>query len=337
MVVGAELIEERFETEFIHAGRTVETHQQKLCFPREDQVPPLAVERTVLPEGPTRPPVILVHGLAQNRYTWRVSGRSMSGFLAEAGYEVLNLELRGHGNSRLYGGGQARGFDDYVEDFERVVRACDRPPFAIGHSLGGAVIVAGACRTPLAGLIPIAGVFTFATRNRFMRGVARLSLKMENVLTLGSVRISTGWAGELIARLYSLTDISGFGLPLAGWAPGSMEEEILGERLERGFDWTSVEVWIQMSRWARGEPFAYAPAFSQTDVPLLVIAGDNDPLLPPADAKNCFQGSGSSDREMVVFEPFEYQVHWGHVDLILGRHAPKWVWPKVVGWMDARS
>ncbi|MEZ4239824.1 MAG: alpha/beta hydrolase [Myxococcota bacterium] len=85
-----------------------------------------------------------------------------------------------------------------------------------------------------------------------------------------------------------------------------------------------------------GEPFRWAPAFEALDVPLLVACGDADPLVRPADAQRCFEASGSRDKQLVVFDPFEHQVHWGHVDLILGRLAPAVVWPVLTSWMAAR-
>lgn len=298
--------------------------------------PPLAVERTMLPGGPTRPAVILVHGLAQNRYTWRVTGRSLSGCLAEAGYEVLNLELRGHGLSRSYGAGNARSFDEYVDDLVRVVEACDAPPFVMGHSLGGAVGVGAATRVPLAGLIHLAGVFTFASDNPLLRLLAELSLAAEPLLTLAPVRLSTGWAGDLLGRLYKISDIAGYGFPISGWTPGSIERPLLEERLARGFDWTSVEVWLQMARWARGERLSYAEAFGRSAAPLLVICGDADPLVRLPDSQACYDASGSDDRQLLFFDAFDHEVHWGHVDLILGRRAPDLVWPRIVSWLDVR-
>jgi pimeloyl-ACP methyl ester carboxylesterase len=299
--------------------------------------PPLAVERTVRPGGPTRPPVILIHGLAQNRFTWRVSGRSLVARLAEEGFEVLNLELRGHGTSRAWGAGNARGFEEYVEDLLRVVDRCERRPFAIGHSLGAGVAIGAATRRPIAGLVHLAGVFAFARRNRALRALAHLTLAAEPLLRAAPVRVSTGWAGELIGRLYAVTDIAGFGFPISGWTPGSIERELLAERLALGFDWTSIEVWLEMSRWATGAPFAYREAFAALDIPLLVLAGDRDPLVPPADAQECFDASGSRDKRIVVFDAFDHRVHWGHVDLILGREAPSVVWPVLLDWLAERS
>ncbi len=329
-----ELLNEWRGLERIHADEVSEICRSELRFSR---AVPLAVERTTLAIGAFRPPVILVHGFAQNRYTWRISERSMSGYLAAAGFDVYNLELRGHGNSRAYGAGNARAFAEYVDDLVEIVNQLDQPPFVIGHSLGGAVAVGAATRVPLAGLIPIAGVFRFATQNPTLRALARISLRASPILEAGPVRMSTGWAGRLLGQLYGLTDIAGYGLPLAGWVPGSLERHLLEERLALGFDWTSVEVWLQMCRWALGEPFEYQEAFSKQDLPLFVIAGDSDPLLHAEDARSCYEASNATDKRFVVFDAFDHGHHFGHLDLILGQHAPDIVWPQIREWLVARS
>jgi polyhydroxyalkanoate synthase subunit PhaC len=330
-----EVVDEVRLDEAVDRPRTTPVVRQRLRLPGGDH-PPLAVERTVAAGGATGPAVLLIHGLAQNRFTWRVSGRSFPAWLASLGFEVLNLELRGHGDSRAYGAGNARSFDEYVVDAVRVIDLCEAPPFLVGHSLGGAVGIAAATERRLRGLVHLAGVYGFAEHNRVLRSIARLTLLAEPVLRQAPVRVHTRWTGGLVARLYSLTDILGYGAPIAGWSPGSIERDLLEERLVSGFDWTSVEVWLQMSRWATGEPLAWAEAFRALDVPLLVACGDADPLVRPADARRCHDESGSSDKELVVFDRFDHKVHWGHVDLILGQRAPEVVWPKLAGWMSQR-
>ncbi len=331
-----EVLDSAILREVVHRDEVVTVRRQWHHLPPEDDQPPLVVERTVSTDGPSRPPVLLVHGFCQNRFSWRISGRSLVARLAQEGFEVLNVELRGHGLSREAGAGNADGFGDYVDDVTRIVSRLPEAPFLVGHSLGGAVGVGVSTRMPLAGLVPLAGVYTFATRNPTIRALGRLSLAAGPLLP-ASARLSTGWIGRMIGRLYSVSDVAGFGFPIAGWTPGSVERELLEERLERGMDWTSVEVWLQMSRWANGERLAYADAFQQTDVPLLVIVGDRDPLVSIADARCCYEESGSSDKQLAVFDAFEHQVHWGHLDLILGKKAPEEVWPRLVGWMVERA
>src|SRR5262245_30265595 len=50
----------------------------------------------------TKGAVLLLHGFAQNRYTWHTSQRSFSAYLADEGFDVFAGELRGHGRSRHF-------------------------------------------------------------------------------------------------------------------------------------------------------------------------------------------------------------------------------------------
>jgi pimeloyl-ACP methyl ester carboxylesterase len=303
--------------------------------------PALVVEVAEPVDGATRPPVVLVHGFAQNRWTWRVTGRSMVGALVDRGHAVHTIELRGHGLSRAVARAEGQdpdrhGFVDYVADVRRVVDGLDDRPFLVGHSLGGAAVVAAAPDLDVRGVVPIAGIFTFATRNRTLRLLGRASLALRPAL-VGSVRLSTGWAGELLGRLYSISDVAGYGFPIAGWTPGSLERPLLEERLARGFDWTSVDVWLEMARWANGAPVPGLERWSEVRAPLLVLVGDADPLVHPDDAAACLAASGADDKRLVVFDRFHHDAHFGHIDLILGRHAPRVVWPVLLDWLACRS
>ena len=78
---------------------------------------PLAMVRKRAADGEgTRAPVLLVHGFGQNRYTWHLPARSFSNYLARAGFDVFNLDLRGHGRSRHFGARRCRGVEDYVRE-----------------------------------------------------------------------------------------------------------------------------------------------------------------------------------------------------------------------------
>ena len=112
----------------------------------------LAVIRT-RPMSPAKGAVILVHGFAQNRFTWDLPGRSLPRFLAGQGWDVFNVELRGHGQSRIYGAPRAERFEDHVEhDIPAVMRLAEhaghRNVLLVGHSLGGAICYAVASNHP---------------------------------------------------------------------------------------------------------------------------------------------------------------------------------------------
>jgi polyhydroxyalkanoate synthase len=321
----------------IHRHRRAQVHVQQLKLPSTGQVPPLAMERTRMSGGHSGPPVILIHGFAQNRFTWQVSGRSLPAYLAMAGFDVYNLELRGHGRSREYGSPSATCFKDYVEDLVAVVQDCEVAPFVMGHSLGAGVGVGACTLTPMAGLIHLAGVYQFGRTNPWLNGLARALLKVEKPLMRLPIRMRTRWVGELIAPLVVGADTAMHVLPFAGWVPGSMEKRLIQERVRKGFDWTNAEIWLDMARLAMGAPFPYKTGFQTVDVPLLVLAGDRDKLLSPEEARACFDDSGSSDKTFRLYEKAIDGMHWGHLDLVLGRYAPEVVWPEILAWMRARG
>jgi len=322
----------------VDGDETAVLHKEVLELPGDV---PLSVVRKHLPGGPTRPPVMLVHGFAQNRYSWHTSRRSMSAWLAARGWDTWNLELRGHGRSRGQGQRGAERFADYVADVRRVAEVLPAPGFWVGHSLGGAALYAAgaeACReargVPL-GIVGIGALYSFGRANWLLRLLGRLTHAVRDAPWMPALQVRTRMAGDIMARLYAISDVAGYGFPISGWWPGSVEPEILEERLVRGFDWTSVRVWQEMARWAATGHFEWDEDWANADVPLLVIAGDEDHLMPPADARVAFERSGSHDRTWHLFDDWHHEVHWGHLDLVLGQKAPAHVWPLIDEWMAA--
>jgi len=303
---------------------------------------PLALTRRHLPGGARRPPVLLVHGFAQNRFTWHTSKRSWASALARAGYDVWNLELRGHGKSRGEGQLGAEAFGDYVDDVVRVARALPDRAFMVGHSLGGAAIygaatlLAGEAAAPR-GVVGIGAIYSFGRGNPLLKAAGVLTHGLSTrVSALSKVQVRSRLFGRALGRMYAMTDVLGYAVPVSGWWPGSIEPELLAERLEEGFDWTSVQVWQEMARWAATGEFEYDAAWQTTDVPLLVVLGDKDHLLPPVDGRVAYERSGSSDRTLQLMSKWDHEVHWGHLDLVLGTLAPRHVWSLVQAWLDDR-
>src|SRR5688572_7458206 len=103
---------------------------------------PLAMvrKRSAALDG-TRAPVVLIHGYGQNRYAWHLPARSFSNHLARAGFDVFNLELRGHGRSRHLGARRPGDVTDFVrEDVPAAIAEVQRLSggrrvYVIGHSL----------------------------------------------------------------------------------------------------------------------------------------------------------------------------------------------------------
>ncbi len=302
------------------------------------------VRKRLPPPAETRGAVLLIHGFGQNRYTWHTSRRSFSAYLAQAGWDVFNIELRGHGQSRRFGDERPRLLDDYIrEDLPSCAREAMRLSghervFLIGHSMGG-LIADAAAATSLRG--QVRGIVTIGTPYRFGRGSRTLeavsaalgALRLTGLLD-SNPRLPLRPVARHLRRRRALWD-SRFPMPLRAWMPGSTEPEVLDEYLQRAFDWTSLGVAFDILG-GRGRRFGafdryvdYATAFEWLDVPLLVIAGSSDTLAPPSSVRPAFERSRAADKTFRVF-PF------GHIDLIVGREAPGTVWHLVRQWLARR-
>lgn len=295
--------------------------------------------RSRLPDGATRgPPVVLIHGFAQNRYSWHTATRSMSAFLAERGWDVWNLELRGHGRSRA--AGRTEQFSDYIEDILRFQAALPEPGFWVGHSLGGCVAYAGAAAASGAGaprgVIGIGAVYHFGRSGPLLPALCKLSHRLPKAKALGRIQIHTGLSGKLLSRAFPLMNSAGHWSPIAGWWPGSIERELAAERMSDGFDWIPVRMWEQMAEWGSTGEVPWDAAWRSTDVPLFVVLGDKDSMQPPEDGRSAYDRSGSQDRTLRIFNDWDDGHHFGHLDLVLGKHAPANVWPTIDAWMADR-
>jgi pimeloyl-ACP methyl ester carboxylesterase len=254
--------------------------------------------------------------------------------LAAQGFDVWNLELRGHGRSRSEEQLGAECFADYVDDVVRVSESLPDRSFWMGHSLGGTALYAAATRTDSRGLVTIAAPYRFGRVNKLTRLLCAAT--HASPFVMGNLQVRTQLIGKVVARAHAMADVAGYTLPLSGWWPGSVEPDLVEERLVRGFDWTSVTVWKEMSRWSVTDRFEYDQAWSETDVPVFVLLGDMDQMLPAEEGRVAYERSGSSDRTIEILDDWKHQVHWGHLDLVLGRYAPAHVWSMTRDWMVAR-
>ncbi|MFH1466808.1 MAG: lysophospholipase [Pseudomonadota bacterium] len=80
--------------------------------------------------------VILTHGLAEHMGRYQ----HVAAALNTAGYRVLGLELRGHGDSEGKRG-HVEAWSDYGDDLAAAVAFAGGPCFLLAHSMGGPVVL----------------------------------------------------------------------------------------------------------------------------------------------------------------------------------------------------
>jgi polyhydroxyalkanoate synthase subunit PhaC len=301
------------------------------------------VRKRLPPPHESKGTVLLVHGFAQNRYTWHLDRRSFSAFLASEGWDVFQVDLRGHGRSRRFSEIRPRTVDEYVqEDIPLVLREALRIShqergFLVGHSMGGMIAYASAAplRDRLRGLVSIGSPFRFGLGNALLRNLARVlaTVRFTGIFDQNPLLPMHLVGRHVLDRLRPALDLPFWPGAVQGWRPGSMEAEVLHEYLGKSFEATSVQILFDIfsgaDRVSLANPHGrvdYGIAFEALDLPLLVIAGTEDSLAPPDSVKEAYLKSGSADKTYREFAA-------GHIDLVLGREAPTTVWPLIGDWL----
>jgi len=302
----------------------------------------------------TRGAVILLHGFGQTRYAWHLSQRSFSAYLAWRGYDVFNLELRGHGRSRALGSPLPRRFEEHVEyDVAAAAQAIaargHRRFFLLGHSMGGALAYASAplLGSRVRGVVTLSGVFNWGQGALFIRAATPLlhaALRVhQRVAHGGGPALRADLVGKMVALSQWGLESGLIPVPGGAWVRGGIEPEILREWLFRSLDRTSGAVLGLMGSWAATGRFCdtdglndYADAWARFPVPCFVIGADRDQLADAErDVRPAYESAASSDRTFRVFGGAQEGCSFGHVDLVIGRRAPQTVWPAIASWLDA--
>lgn len=299
--------------------------------------------------------VMLVHGLGQNRYTWTLTQRSLENYLIENGFTTFNIELRGHGLSRANGSNHPETFETYLDyDMPAFIDAIFEKTggekfFYAGHSLGGSIAycVGAKFQDKLAGIISIGGPFHMALGNRLLKSIARVGVALGNLNPFPKFQPDVfyiDYIGIMVSMgLVNLMDHRLNRIPLQIWHPGSIEEDILKERITKGFDRTSFNVIKFFFRWgARGKFISsdgeidFEEHIQDLQIPILFVNGDRDYGVPEVAVREAFEKAGSDDKMFKTFGMEDSGHHWGHCDLICGKHAPEVTWPFMVDWLNER-
>ena len=228
---------------------------------REEEItlpggPRLALRRA---EGEARP-FLLVHGLASNARLWDAVGRT----LADAGHEVVAVDLRGHGRSEQVTDGYTTGQcgADLAALCKELGITGPREPIVAGQSWGGNVVLTLAAEHGgVAGLALVDGGWIWLGRNfaTFEECWAELAPPVLEAMTMTELRQrAQSWWPDFPAE--------GVEAQLANFVEGP--DGFVRARLRR-----EHHKQILASLWAQ-DP---RPLFAQVRVPTLIaVAGDSD-------------------------------------------------------------
>ncbi len=290
--------------------------------------------------------VLLVHGFGQNRRAWHLPQRSSANHLASAGFDVYAMDLRGHGRSRDLGAPKATDVAEHVrEDIPAAVDEALRLSnakqlFLVGHSLGGLLAYAAApgLGSAVAGVVSMGSPYYFAAGQPGLSRVGDALLWLDRLVGLGHTGVALYPVAQALRIGRVLLESRFAPLPFRGYVPGSIEDDVLGEHINRAMDFANFDVIRTLFRAGVRQRASgniggledYAQAFERMKTPLLVIAGRYDDLAPPASVRPAFVRSTSPDKTYRV-------VSHGHLDMLVGRFAPQTTWPLLQAWLGRRA
>ncbi len=291
----------------------------------------------VRPAGASRGAVLLLHGLSANRFAFHWPDRSIAAYLAAEGFDCYVGELRGAGESvpNL----PSWNFHDYLEQdvpalLERISEASShaRVHF-IGHSMGGILAM---CHAILTGGTELLSITTLGSALDYGLGesgfgpLQRIRFLMERINS-----VPWGTAMQVLSPL--LARVSD---PLAGFNfhPDNAEAAIVRAVHANAFGpipmallgslSTALEPGGLKSR--SGDPFQARASLLKT--PLLMIAASDDRQCPRVALEATAAATGA---KLLHFGTrYGHRAEYGHFDLLLGRHAPEEVWPKLLDWLS---
>lgn len=292
-------------------------------------------------------PVILIHGLLVDSRFLDFGRASLAEYLAEAGFDVWNLSLRGTGRSLnpLGWGNKPWTLDDILRDDLPAVIEYVRETtgsaevFVVGYELGGALAFAHAGTAHdhgVAGIVGIAAPMSFDSRAQDWLDIL---LRLDRQPVLRNALLY--WNSSGLSRLLFL--VPGFEDSL--YNPRNITPEVKKELLETLLVPVNPGVLEQLVTTMDKDEFvsadgasSYRDTLSGIHIPVLLIGGAADPIAPPEALKKVYSELASKDRDLMIFwsDPDE-DIRYGHLDLILGKNARTDVFPLIRKWLETRT
>ncbi|OED40637.1 hypothetical protein AB833_11235 [Chromatiales bacterium (ex Bugula neritina AB1)] len=216
------------------------------------------------------PNVVFLHGAAMDHVVWTLYSR----YWAKAGYNVLALDLPGHG---LSGGQPATTVEQYADTVTEVLAAQSMTEklHLVGHSMGS--LIALECAAKMPGTVCLAMMGT-----AFPMAVSQPLLDAAKANDHSSV------------DMISLFGHS-FGSQLGGNPVAGISAQMLAERLmEQAGDGVMYAGLNACNLYQRGEQTA-----ASVKCPVGLILGEHDSMTPPRAAAALYEHFPSASRQII--------------------------------------
>lgn len=308
--------------------------------------PPCALHPCA-PLEPPRPPVILCHGLAMNRYTFDLApGRSLARALSDAGLDVWIAELRGHGESVWTGEAEPPtwGLREYIEvdvpviiDRVRALTGAETVSW-VGHSMGGVVLFGHLARQPDA---PVSAGVAMGSPGDLRGRTGLTGLYLRGIfLALIRDRWPVQDGTRLVSRLTGRPPLSEM-----GWEIENIDPLVVRQMLAVGFSPVTAEELRDFRRMVEEGVLGdardgrrWSDTYEAIQTPLLFVTGAQDKLGSPEALRAVSSRVGSPDVSTVILaRAGGFSNDYGHMDMMIGDHSEAEVYPVVSDWLRSHG
>lgn len=292
------------------------------------------------------PPVVLCHGISSNHRFWDLEpGRSLVEDLWEQGFDVWNLDLRGHGDAVRDEQGRRQAPDWSVDDygtgdlpavFDLVLQRTGASELSyVGHSMGGmvlAIYLATHPDPPLSAAVVVGSPLDFRDPDDLLALALRVAGPAKGlrfVPTPAGARVLAVTRRDTVGRFDELlhnpenldrrAEARMFRSVVSPLSRGEMRQFALASDGEfRSAD--GAVVWRER--------------LDGVDVPMLFVAGRADRVANPDRVWSYYDAVGSDDKAFVVLSRANgFHGDYGHLDLGVGDHAAEDLYPLVTTWL----
>lgn len=292
-------------------------------------------------------PVLLVHGVSSNHRFWDLSDEaSLARWLAGRGFDVWNLDLRGHGDAERLGDGRRQSPDWDLDDYGQIdvataighVRAAtgdDRVHY-VGHSMGGMVF---AVYLATHGDEAIASAVVVGSPLDLRDPDALVALLGPGEPLVDAIRrLPTPFAAKLLAVVRRDAPLQ---IDVMLHNPANLAPEVERDMLRRVVSPLTRGEVAQLADMARDAEFrsadgelAWRHELAAVTAPMLFLAGRADRVVSPERVLAYHDAVGSPDKAFVVVSRADgFSGDYGHLDYCCARDAPTEVYPMIEAWL----
>lgn len=298
------------------------------------------------------PPVVLCHGISSNHHFWNLTpDRSLALDLHEKGFDVWNMDLRGHGRARNHPDGRRQKVGWTVDDYGkqdlpaafahvREVTGADKLHY-VGHSMGGMVLAIYLATEPnptLVSAVTVGSPLDFRDPDMLFR-----------------LALTNSWAGQATpfiptptgARLAGRLRRAPFNIDDMLFNPEHIEPEtrrIMYERIVSPMSRGEIRQFGTMfkSDDREGEfqsadgAVVYREQLAEVTVPMRFLSGRADRIAAPDRVWTYYDSVGSPEKDFIVLGRANGFSHdYGHLDMGVGDEASEEVFPLISDWLEA--